>query len=97
MASGEALRAVNRLIAAAIAHREALRTGQGPSRQGEFVAAVDRYLGARNELDQARDDYLIRYPTADALTGAVACPDGRPVWPGPGLACPQHQGGCPMP
>lgn len=71
MAEGDALRAVNRLIAAAVAHREALRSGQGPTRQAEFRDAVDVYLSLRTDLDEARDDYLIAHPH-DALTG-LAC------------------------
>lgn len=71
MSDLDALRAANRLIAAAVAHREALRSGQGPSWQPEFLTAVDAYLAARTDLDRARDDHLIRHPTADGLSRAA--------------------------
>lgn len=63
------IRAVNRLIAASLVHREALRSGQGPSRQAEFLTAVDEYLAVRDPLSAARDNWLIEHPHADAYTG----------------------------
>lgn len=63
--------AVNRLIAAAIAHRESLRLGQGPSRQQALIDAVDTYLCARSGTDAVRDAFLVEYPTADDLQAAV--------------------------
>lgn len=65
-------REVNSLIAAALRHREALRTGQGPSHQAQLVAAVDVYVEARSELDAARDRFLIEYPDDVGLAEAIA-------------------------
>ena len=62
---------VNRLIAAALNHADAVRSGQGPSRQAEFLAAVDAYRADRDDFDAARDDFLTRFPTAEDMQRAV--------------------------
>lgn len=67
-----AVRATNRLIAAAIAHREAVRTGQGPSMQAEFLAAVDDYTAARTPIDAARDNTLVALAEAATALASTA-------------------------
>jgi len=64
-------RALNRLIAAALNHADAVRLGRGPSGQAGFLAAVDAYRDARDPFDAARDDFLAQYPTPEAMAAAV--------------------------
>jgi hypothetical protein len=69
-------RAVTRLLAAADAHAAAIETGQGPSRQQEFLAAVAAYRSARPSWVAARDRFMAQYPSGAALDQAYR--DRRP-------------------
>lgn len=61
------IRAVNRLIAAAVVHRNAVVIGEPLGEQQPFLDAVQNYLELRTGLDAARDRFLSVFPDADAL------------------------------
>lgn len=94
-------REVNRLIVAAIRHREATRSGRGRSWQPEFLAAVDDYVEHRNAIEAARDQFLTDHPGWEAIADAVAAmavhgvtvPASQEAPEGPGVSLPTGNAG----
>lgn len=69
--------AINALLAAAVVWRADASDVFGDPTDKALIAAVDRYLSTRNDTDAARDAFLGRHSTAEAMQAEL---DRRRAW-----------------